>query len=113
MTTLLHSNMQVGDWVRGKTNEDELFQGYIESIQLKKGTVKIRVTQSDHQQMIGELAASTPDRIRLLEEMPPDQEGHLLNFIDLALSTKDRKWFMELTHTLEQVRITENNKLVS
>ncbi len=80
MTALLHFNMQDGDWVRGKTNKDELFQGYIESINLKKGTVKIRVTQSDNQKIIGEISDSTPDRIRLLEEMPPDREGHLLKF---------------------------------
>ncbi|EGK11220.1 IDEAL domain-containing protein [Kroppenstedtia eburnea] len=113
MTTLLHFNMQDGDWVRGKTNKDELFQGYIESINLKKGSVKIRVTQSDNRQIIGEISDSTPDRIRLLEEMPPDREGHLLNFIDLALSTKDKKWFMELTDALKQTRIMEKDGLAS
>ncbi|MFC4077646.1 IDEAL domain-containing protein [Salinithrix halophila] len=107
METLLNHPFQVGDWVKGKTENDELFQGYIESIDSQQGTIAVRVTQSDNTNMVGKVTHSIPDRIKYLEDTPLDQEGHFLNFIDLALTTKDKKWFMKLTDKLNDLRQQE------
>ncbi|SMO77000.1 IDEAL domain-containing protein [Melghirimyces algeriensis] len=113
MTTLLHFNMQDGDWVKGKTINDELFHGYIESIHPVEGTVKVRIIQSDNQLNIGKVSDSTVDRIQPLYTEPLDHEGQILNCIDLALSSRDKKWFMELTHILKRIQTEKNNKSAS
>ena len=113
MTTLLHFQMQDGDWVKGKTNNDELFHGYIESIHHEEGIVKVRVIQSDNRLSIGKISDSTPDRLRPLETPPLEQEGHIRNWIDIALSTKDEAWFMELTNALRQTQKKDGENLVS
>ncbi|PMB02063.1 hypothetical protein CEN49_26465, partial [Fischerella thermalis CCMEE 5273] len=35
-----------------------------------------------------------------------NEEGHLRNFIDLALTTQDKKWFMQLTTSLKKLEQT-------
>ncbi|OYD06980.1 IDEAL domain-containing protein [Paludifilum halophilum] len=91
-----------GDWVTGKTFNDELFQGYIEAIDHERETAKIRVIQSDNPHIIGKLSLSLLENLRPYETTSLKEEGHLLNLIDLALTTKDKKWFMELTSSLKE-----------
>ncbi|SDW78650.1 IDEAL domain-containing protein [Marininema mesophilum] len=103
METLLNPPLNTGDWVQGKTENDELFQGYVESIDTQRGIVHVRVIQSDNNDVLGKLFSSPMDRIRRLNQGPLDQEGYLLNLIDLALATRDKTWFMELTDLLNQL----------
>ncbi|PTX60777.1 hypothetical protein C8P63_10887 [Melghirimyces profundicolus] len=113
MTTLLHFNMQDGDWVRGKTNNDELFHGYIESIDHQEGIVKVRVINSDNRLTIGKVSTSTFDRLQKLENTPLNEEGHIRNLIDIALSIKDKKWFMELADALKQAQAKQEEELTA
>ncbi|MDR6225805.1 IDEAL domain-containing protein [Desmospora profundinema] len=103
METLL-SRFQDGDWVKGKTINDELFQGYIESINLHQNTAKVRIIQSDNRQMVGKLSISTLDQLKHHEDTALNQEGHLLNFIDMALTTHDKEWFLQLTDSLKELQ---------
>lgn len=108
METLL-SKFHDGDWVKGKTINDELFQGYIESINHYQNTAKVRIIQSDNAHIVGKLSISTLDQLKHHEDSALNEEGHLRNFIDMALTTHDKEWFIELTNTLkEQQRLPSN-----
>lgn len=101
MDTLVNQ-LKSGDWVKGKTLSDELFQGYIESVDYEGGTAKVRVVQSDNQRAIGKLSFSFLETLKLDDVYELREVGHLLNLIDLALTTKDKSWFMELTELLKE-----------
>ncbi|SFS30368.1 IDEAL domain-containing protein [Marininema halotolerans] len=103
MEKLLNPSLNTGDWVQGKTENDELFQGYVESIDTERGVTHVRVIQSDNTEVLGKLFSSPLDRIRRLNQGTLDQEGYLMNLIDLALATRDKEWFIELTGMLHQL----------
>jgi hypothetical protein len=96
--------LKIGMWVKGRTDNDELFQGYIESLDPKTQSVIVRVIHSDHARLAGQVVQTPAGRVQAVEESPLDAEGHLLNFIDIALTTRDKQWFMELTSILKELR---------
>ncbi len=109
MKTLIREKAFEGDWVSGRSENDEKFHGFIEAINFSNRTVKVRVTQSDNEASIGK-NIETP--IRLVEVLPLEkfnEEGQILNLIDFALLIKDEAWFMELTAELKVIQ--ELNKL--
>jgi hypothetical protein len=93
-------NVEVGDWVSGNTSRGELVHGYVESIDVLRGTVGIRVTESDHEAAIGKEVSVFNGSVRKLPVHPADDESALRNLIDLALLTKDEPWFRELSAKL-------------
>ncbi|WP_349408310.1 hypothetical protein [Pseudalkalibacillus sp. SCS-8] len=104
MSSLKLPIFQNGDWVRGKTINDEILQGFIHSIHPANGTVKIVVTQSDHHKIVGKTVETFIHRIQPLTESIDDQETFLENLIDVALLTKDKDWFMEIWDRLDELR---------
>lgn len=104
MSNLQLPIFQTSDWVKGKTVNDEMIQGYIHSIQPANGTVKLVVTISDHTQIIGKTVETFLHRIEPLTATIDDQEEYLENLIDIALLTKDRDWFQETWDRLDTLR---------
>ncbi len=100
-----------GDWVKGKTINDEMIQGFIHSIHPANGTVKITVTQSDNNQILGKDIETFIHRITPLTVTINDQEVFLQNLIDIALLTKDREWFMEIWDRLDELRKNKEQTL--
>ncbi len=101
MKALVKERLSDGVWVRGKTLDDEKFHGFIESQDKDKGIAKIQVTASDNEIIIGRTISSPIASLTSLPEGLLTEEGDLYNFIDIALSTKDKPWFMELTSQLK------------
>lgn len=100
MQGLVKECFKEGDWVSGKSVNDEKFHGYIEGLDIVKGTVRVKITACDNESSIGRSAECF---ISTLEALPLDilnHQGHLFNLIDISLSVKDKDWFMELTTAL-------------
>lgn len=97
-------NFEVGDWVSGHSSEGELVRGFIEAVHASQGTVEIFVTDSDREAAIGSAIALRNSSVRKLPSYTGNDESGLLNYIDMALMTKDEDWFKELSAKLGSVR---------
>lgn len=95
-----------GDWVSGTTQEDERFIGYVESLE-GNGLVKVRITQCDRPEIIGDWAEAKQSKISKLPEFEPSGETPLRALIEIALMTKDREWFAELSGKLAATAAVE------
>lgn len=96
--------MNIGDWVKGVSINDERFRGYVEWISAKHDNVKVRVTQSDHIHVIGKVIHSQKRKLSLLADESFSGERWLQDLIDVALISGDRNWFIELSNELQQLR---------
>ncbi|MCR8636418.1 MULTISPECIES: hypothetical protein [Paenibacillus] len=91
--------VQVGDWVSGTSLLDERFIGYLESIN-GNGKVMVYVTQSDHDEAVGEWIEGTLSKLEKLDDYVPNEVNDLQSLMDLALMTRDQAWFNELAAAL-------------
>ncbi|REE91723.1 hypothetical protein A8990_104233 [Paenibacillus taihuensis] len=94
----------ISDWVQGRTKDGELIQGFITSMKEKHNVASVYVVQSDHDLAVGTTVAVLSSWIK---EQPAvqvlDYEEPILDFIELALATRDEEWFAELTERLHEV----------
>ncbi|MCZ8522654.1 MULTISPECIES: hypothetical protein [Paenibacillus] len=90
-----------GQWVQGRTAEGGLIHGYVDSVDRWERIVKIHVVNSDQVDMIGKRVAVRESWLKPLPASKLGAEGEVRSVIDLALSTRDRDWFMELSSLLE------------
>jgi hypothetical protein len=107
MQGLVKERFKEGDWVSGKSVNDEKFHGYIEGLDIAKGTVRVKITACDNESSIGRSAECF---ISTLDALPLDilnHQGPLFNLIDISLSVRDEAWFMELT---AQLHATQRSK---
>jgi hypothetical protein len=93
-----------GDWVSGKSVNDEKFHGYIETLDVMNQTVKVKVTSCDHEKAIGRTIECFMHTLELLPLEVRNEAGQLYDLIDLALSAKDKGWFLELTSQRGKLR---------
>ncbi|NOU98369.1 hypothetical protein GC093_34885 [Paenibacillus sp. LMG 31456] len=91
--------VQVGDWVSGTSLLDEKFIGYLEAI-TGNGKVMVYVTQSDHDEAVGEWVEATLSKLEKLDDYVPNEVNDLQSLMDLALMTRDQAWFNELAAAL-------------
>ncbi|TVY06974.1 IDEAL domain-containing protein [Paenibacillus cremeus] len=89
----------VGDWVSGTSFLDERLIGYVESID-SHGVVDVWVTQSDHDDAVGQLVQSKLAKLEKLPDYEPSEPEDLRSLIELALATRDQAWFEELSTKL-------------
>lgn len=97
-----------GDWVSGKSVNDEKFRGFVEEVNETNGTIRVKVVACDHIKSIGRTIECF---IHSVESLPMDvmnEEGQLYNLIDLALIVNDKTWFLELTSQLKEVQLNLN-----
>lgn len=94
----------ISDWVQGRTKDGELIQGFIMSMNEKQNIASVYVVRSDHDAAVGTTVAVLSSWIK---EQPTaqvlDYEEPILDFIELALATRDEEWFAELTERLHEV----------
>jgi hypothetical protein len=96
--------LEIGDWVKGKSKNGELICGYIEAVDLLQGTVKVNVVACDNEKTIGRTIETLNKWVEKLPISVTDNEEQILYLIDLALSTEDEHWFMELSTKLNSIR---------
>jgi hypothetical protein len=104
MQGLVKERFKEGDWVSGKSVNDEKFHGYIEGLDIAKGTVRVRITACDNEKSIGRTAEGFTSTLEALPLDILNHQGHLFNLIDIALSVRDKAWFMDLTTQLKSAR---------
>ncbi|TDQ41439.1 hypothetical protein [Aureibacillus halotolerans] len=98
--------LRVGDWVSGRTVNDEMFIGYVESYEEVNGSVKVTVTECDHSSLVHKKIVTFQNLVKRLPVFDLMERGQLLNMVDIALMEKDRETFMLLT---KRLRETDNN----
>ncbi|MFD2615983.1 IDEAL domain-containing protein [Terrilactibacillus laevilacticus] len=92
--------LDVGNWVKATTKKGAFLHGYITKINDTAGTVDVQVLQSDHKVMVGQTITLLKGVVKNLA-MSNFNESEIRSLIDLALTTRDKDWFMELTKKLE------------
>ncbi len=92
--------IKVGDWVRGKTENDELFKGFIETFDVIHGVVKVFIVESDHSKLISKRIVTLRKHVTPLAVTDVKHEEFIRDMIDLALLTNDRAWFDDLVKQL-------------
>ncbi len=95
---------ETGDWVQGWSSEGELIHGYIETADSNEGMVKVNVVESDNEKAIGKSTWIDNKWTKKLPDLTVSSESQLLTLIDLALQTKDERWFMELSKELASIK---------
>ncbi|PSL41840.1 IDEAL domain-containing protein [Planomicrobium soli] len=92
--------LTTSDWVKGISRHGELIIGFIDSMSMVQEAVNVTVVKSDNEELIGK---TIPMSAKQVESVPTGQtkDTEQLEFlIDLALSTGDEAWFIELTAEL-------------
>ncbi|MGM7722209.1 IDEAL domain-containing protein [Metabacillus sp. Hm71] len=102
--------LKTGDWVKGKSLDSELIVGYIESLDIPKGVVKVTVVTSDNKETIGKTISFLTKQVKRLPDSKVTNKEQLLFLIDLALSTGDEEWFIELSSKLKAMKQLVNGK---
>ncbi|WP_135555390.1 hypothetical protein [Paenibacillus cymbidii] len=109
MTTAWSETIQEGDWIGGASHRDEKFLGFVQSIG-PEGVVKVWVTQSDRQEIVGEMIQTKLHRVKKLPEYSPSAPEELHDLIGLSLDTHDKAWFEELTGKLQTVTAAQHGR---
>lgn len=104
MLTNGKSQLEIGDWVRGKSGDGELLHGYIESVNSLQDIVKVHVVACDNKEMVGKTIQLPRQWLKQLPVSAVDREESILSLIDLALETRDEQWFLELFEVLNALR---------
>lgn len=110
MQTVIPKLLSVGDWVKGKTRNGELVHGYVESLAPYNLLATVKVMDSDHAKVVGSSLKLEQRQLQKLPVTPIDTQAQVLNFIDLALSTKDQAWFHELSDQLQTIKGASRHK---
>jgi hypothetical protein len=98
-----NSTLKSGDWIKGKSHDGELLIGYIESLDFSEG-VKVTVVKSDNNEVIGKTITILRKGVKRLPVSKVTNKEQVLFLIDLALSTGDEDWFMELSSKLNSMK---------
>ena len=94
--------LQTGDWIKGTLRDGELIMGYIESLDIS-GIVKVTVVTSDNDEIIGKKVSMLGERVKRLPVSNVSNKAQIQFLIDLALSTGDEEWFLELSTKLNSM----------
>lgn len=98
------SILKTGDWVKGKSIDGELLIGYIESLAIQGGALKITVVTSDNEMTVGKTILMQSKDVKKLPESKVLNKEQIRFLIDLALSTGDEEWFNELSSQINSMR---------
>ncbi|MCM3586672.1 IDEAL domain-containing protein [Mesobacillus maritimus] len=98
--------LKIGDWVKGSSRDGELIIGYIDSINILEELVNVKVVKSDNPNSISCTFQLNIHQVKILPESNVTNKEQIRFLIDLALSTGDEEWFLELSskiQTMEQL----------
>lgn len=90
-------NVNVSDWVHGRTGEGEMVYGFAESVDGQYGVVTLYVVKSDNEEREGKFATVRLSTVKLVADIDSEDLRHVDDLIDLALATRDEAWFLKLT----------------
>ncbi|PLR74226.1 IDEAL domain-containing protein [Bacillus sp. UMB0728] len=96
--------LKAGDWVKGKSIDGELLIGYIESLAAQGGALKVTAVTSDNDMAVGKTILMQSKDVKKLPETKVSNKEQIRFLIDLALSTGDEEWFIELSSQINSMR---------
>lgn len=97
----MEMNVNMSDWVHGRTAEGEMVYGFVESVDGLQGLVTLYVVKSDNDEREGKLATVRISTVKIVADIDSEDLRHADDLIDLALATRDEAWFLELTKGIE------------
>jgi uncharacterized protein YpiB (UPF0302 family) len=100
---MINSNktiLKTSDWVKGISRHGELIIGFIDSMDLGKEAVNVVVVKSDNIELVGKTIPMSAKQVESVPAIGTRDAGQLEFLIDLALSTGDEEWFIELSAEL-------------
>jgi hypothetical protein len=103
----MEMNVNVSDWVHGRTGEGEMVYGFVDSVDGQYGVVTLYVVKSDNEEREGKLATVRLSTVKLVADIDSEDLRHADDLIDLALATRDEAWFLELTEGIGSERMAE------
>ena len=104
---LNYNILLLGDWVNAYTSDGELIHGYIETLDFFREITQISVVSSDNKDIIGKVVSLDIKDVKKIPISTKYFDAQLIDLIDIALLTKDKKWFIELS---ENLKSTYNQK---
>jgi hypothetical protein len=96
--------LKVGDWIKAMSRDGELIIGYVESFDLSEEMIKITLTSSDHDELVGKTIPILNNMVKKLPNSNVKNKEQIHHLIDLALATGDEDWFLELSSKLNAIR---------
>ena len=96
--------LEVGDWVRAKTTNGELIHGYLVKAHPEYSKAALKVIRSDNEHIIGSTLRLYKEDIIKLDNRPKYTVKQLETLIDMALASKDKQWFIELSTELKKIK---------
>jgi uncharacterized protein YpiB (UPF0302 family) len=97
-------HFQVGDWVQGETWDKQRIYGYAVKIEDPEDIMKVYIVDSVNKELVGRMIRVLSKSLEKVLDTAADEEAQLAQLIDMALLTKDEKWFAELTAQLHAVK---------
>ncbi|WP_043932448.1 IDEAL domain-containing protein [Bacillus sp. EB01] len=98
------SILKTGDWIKGKSMDGELLIGYIESLAIQDGALKVTVITSDNELTVGKTILMQNKDVKKLPDSKVSNKEQIRFLIDLALSTGDEEWFIELSSQINSMK---------
>lgn len=98
------ANLQIGDWIKGKSADGELILGYIDSVNDQEQFAKVMVVTSDNNEAIGKTIPIKQKQLKKIPNVQVINIEQLRSLIDVALITGDKEWFMELSDKLNSLK---------
>lgn len=111
MEGINQSPVKVGDWVKGKTKSGEFIYGYVETIDSSQRLVKVKVMACDNEVVVGKTVDTLNHWVKKLPVSSYESEEQIKALIDLALQTKDKSWFIELSNKLKNLEQSKKENL--
>lgn len=95
--------LKIGDWVKGESRDGQLIIGYVKNFNHMEGFVTVKVVTSDKVESMGKTVQMLAEQVKRLPTVPVANKEQIRNLIDLALSTGDEEWFLELSAKLKSM----------
>lgn len=92
--------LKTSDWVKGISRHGELIIGFIDSMNMVQEAVNVTVVKSDNEELIGKTIPMSAKQVESVPAGGTIDAAQLEFLIDLALSTGDEAWFIELSAEL-------------
>lgn len=97
-------NFNVGHWVQVKTWDKQSIYGYVINIEKPKDIAKVYIVDSVNVKLSGRMIHVLSKSLQEVPEQAPT-EAAIEQLIDIALLTKDEKWFKQLSNQLCKIRM--------
>lgn len=99
-----NSILKTGDWIKGRLMNGELVIGYIESIYIPDEIVRVNVISSDNNLTVGKTIQMLNKQVKKIPDSKVINKEQIRFLIDLALTTGDEEWFIELSSQLNSMK---------